>query len=220
MPSVIDRDVVGRLVADGAQLAEVLPRGEYDEERLPGALHVPLKLLPAAASVLDRASPVVVYCWAGLLDLSPRAAWGLARLGFGPVYDYAAGKVDWMAAGLPTVRADTTERRAICVADPHAPTCAPDVSVAMAAQLAADAGYRRVIVVNDRRIVLGRVVVREFAGPTDGVVEDVMKPGPATVRAHEPLDLLVERMRARGASDIVVTTPEGRLLGVVRMEAT
>ena len=34
--------------------------------------------------------------------MSPRAAWRLERLGFTEVYDYAAGKVDWMAAGLPT----------------------------------------------------------------------------------------------------------------------
>ncbi|MDP9404293.1 MAG: rhodanese-like domain-containing protein [Actinomycetota bacterium] len=45
--------------------------------------------------------------------MSPRAAWRLEHLGFAQVYDYVAGKVDWMAAGLPTVRADITERRAI-----------------------------------------------------------------------------------------------------------
>jgi hypothetical protein len=37
--------------------------------------------------------------------MSPRAAWRPERLRFGPVYDDAAGKVDGMAAGLPTVRA-------------------------------------------------------------------------------------------------------------------
>ena len=33
--------------------------------------------------------------------MSPRAAWRLKAAGFGPVYDYAAGKADWLAAGLP-----------------------------------------------------------------------------------------------------------------------
>jgi rhodanese-related sulfurtransferase len=33
--------------------------------------------------------------------MSPRAAWRLEAAGFGPVYDYAAGKADWLAAGLP-----------------------------------------------------------------------------------------------------------------------
>ena len=33
--------------------------------------------------------------------MSPRAAWRLEEAGFGPVYDYAAGKSDWLAASLP-----------------------------------------------------------------------------------------------------------------------
>jgi hypothetical protein len=32
--------------------------------------------------------------------MSPRAAWRLEAAGFGPVYDYAAGKMDWLAADL------------------------------------------------------------------------------------------------------------------------
>ena len=36
--------------------------------------------------------------------MSPRAAWRLESLGFARVYDYVAGKADWMAAGLPTER--------------------------------------------------------------------------------------------------------------------
>jgi rhodanese-related sulfurtransferase len=34
--------------------------------------------------------------------MSPRAVWRLEAMGFSRVYDYAVGKVDWMAAGLPT----------------------------------------------------------------------------------------------------------------------
>lgn len=68
MPTLIDRVDVQRLVADrAAQLVEVLPRDEYDEEHLPDAIHVPLRVLDAdAVSVLDRDRPVIVYCWDGL----------------------------------------------------------------------------------------------------------------------------------------------------------
>jgi rhodanese-related sulfurtransferase len=33
--------------------------------------------------------------------MSPRAAWRLEAAGFSPVYEYAAGKADWLAADLP-----------------------------------------------------------------------------------------------------------------------
>src|SRR5258707_14730659 len=33
--------------------------------------------------------------------MSPRAAWRLEEAGLGPVYEYAAGKTDWLAADLP-----------------------------------------------------------------------------------------------------------------------
>jgi len=67
VPSSIDRHTLLALLDDGAQLVEVLPRAEYDEEHLPGALHLPLKALTAeSARVLDPARPVVVYCWDAL----------------------------------------------------------------------------------------------------------------------------------------------------------
>ena len=56
-----------RLLADGAQLVEVLPAAEYAEEHLPGAINIPLKQLDATtATQLDRTRPVVVYCWDSL----------------------------------------------------------------------------------------------------------------------------------------------------------
>jgi hypothetical protein len=85
--------------------------------------------------------------------MSPRAAWRLERFGYGPVYDYAAGKVDWMAAGLPTVRADASQRRALDAADREPRICRPD---ALVSDLAASVPGTSFVVVNERRIVLGR----------------------------------------------------------------
>ena len=52
------------LIDDGAQVVEVLPRAEYDEEHLPGALSIPVKELDASTTAqLDKRNPVVVYCW-------------------------------------------------------------------------------------------------------------------------------------------------------------
>lgn len=68
MPKGIGREDVQRLVAVGAQLVEVLPRDEYDEEHLPRAIHLPLKTLTreSAERILERGCPVIVYCWDAL----------------------------------------------------------------------------------------------------------------------------------------------------------
>jgi rhodanese-related sulfurtransferase len=64
MPQAIDIDEIRQLLAAGAQLVEVLPREEFEEEHLPAAINIPLKqLTKEAIASLDHQRPVVVYCW-------------------------------------------------------------------------------------------------------------------------------------------------------------
>jgi rhodanese-related sulfurtransferase len=64
MPKEIGRREVRRLLEEGAQLVEVLPREEYEEEHLPGAMGIPLRDLDGQArKQLEPSRPVVVYCW-------------------------------------------------------------------------------------------------------------------------------------------------------------
>jgi len=64
MPREIDRNEVRRLLDGGAQLVEVLPPSEYEEDHLPGALSLPLRQIERQAeSLLQRGRPVIVYCW-------------------------------------------------------------------------------------------------------------------------------------------------------------
>jgi rhodanese-related sulfurtransferase len=64
MPVAIDRDEVRRLVERGAQLVEVLPSSEYEEDHLPGAVNIQLRRIDRqAGTLLDRNRPVIVYCW-------------------------------------------------------------------------------------------------------------------------------------------------------------
>jgi len=63
----VGRDAVQQLVADGAQLVEVLPAAQYEDEHLPGAVNIPLKQLGELASQrLDPTRPVLVYCFDSL----------------------------------------------------------------------------------------------------------------------------------------------------------
>jgi rhodanese-related sulfurtransferase len=65
MPTSIDRHELQRLLAEQqAQLVEVLPAAEYEDEHLPGAIKIPLKQLDRqTTSRLDHARPVIVYCY-------------------------------------------------------------------------------------------------------------------------------------------------------------
>jgi rhodanese-related sulfurtransferase len=64
MPQGIDRGEVRRLLDEGAQLVEVLPAKEYDEDHLPGAINLPLPRLESKArELLDASRPIIVYCW-------------------------------------------------------------------------------------------------------------------------------------------------------------
>jgi rhodanese-related sulfurtransferase len=63
MPRSIDREGVRRMLAEGAQLVEVLPRKEYEEQHIAGAINLPLRELDSeSAAKLDPARPVITYC--------------------------------------------------------------------------------------------------------------------------------------------------------------
>ena len=64
MAGQVDRVQLRRLVEGGAQLVEVLPADEYEEDHLPGAVNIPLGRIDAEAEKrLDKSRAVVVYCW-------------------------------------------------------------------------------------------------------------------------------------------------------------
>ena len=64
MSSPIGRDQLQKLVAQGAQLLEVLPADEYREDHLPGARSIPLSQIDReSAASLDPNRAVIVYCW-------------------------------------------------------------------------------------------------------------------------------------------------------------
>ena len=63
MMTQVDRNKVKELVSQGAQLVEVLPKAEYEEEHLPGAINIFLRHLDRQSTArLDRERPVIVYC--------------------------------------------------------------------------------------------------------------------------------------------------------------
>ena len=62
MPTEIGYEEVRRMVENGAQLVEVLPKEEYEAEHLPRAIHIPLQQLDRqTTAALQQDQPVIVY---------------------------------------------------------------------------------------------------------------------------------------------------------------
>ena len=63
MPKRAFRDEVRELLDGGARLVEVLPREEYEEEHIAGAINIPLKELDRETTAgVEPEAPVIVYC--------------------------------------------------------------------------------------------------------------------------------------------------------------
>src|SRR5258708_17708505 len=141
--------------------------------------------------------------------MSPRAAWRLEQLGFGAVYDYTAGKVDWLAAGRPTEGPGPSPPRVITAIDTAVPVCGLDDDVAAPAADARAQGWPVCVVVNDAGVVAGRVRVDQIAEDDHRPAQEAMDAGPATIRAHDELASTLARMAERHVTVLLVTTPEG-----------
>ncbi len=64
MATAIGVEEARTLIGRGAQLVEVLPSDEYQEEHLPGAINIPLRELGSeSVAALERGQPIIVYCW-------------------------------------------------------------------------------------------------------------------------------------------------------------
>jgi rhodanese-related sulfurtransferase len=60
----VSAERVQELLSAGAQLVDVLPPEEHEEQHIAGAIGIPLKKLDAGTVAgLDRGRPVIVYCW-------------------------------------------------------------------------------------------------------------------------------------------------------------
>jgi hypothetical protein len=89
--------------------------------------------------------------------MSPRAAWRLEALGYGEVYDYVAGKSDWIAAGLPTEGRLSHPQRVIDALDANPPTCSLSEPASAARNRMDRADAEVCVVVNEAGVVQGRL---------------------------------------------------------------
>ncbi|MFN2587030.1 MAG: CBS domain-containing protein [Actinomycetota bacterium] len=152
--------------------------------------------------------------------MSPRAAWQLEALGFSDVYDYASGKLDWISRRGPTEGKGPHYAVAGEAADHDAVlACHIGDRLGDAAHALDSVEHDYCVVLNDQDIVLGRMRKKNVYGSLDAPVEQVMEPGPTTVRATESAEALLGRMQKRNVPAVLITTNKGRLVGVATQEA-
>ncbi len=147
--------------------------------------------------------------------MSPRAAWRLESLGFGEVYDYVAGKLDWMAAGLRTEGTNAAHPRAGDVARKDVPVAGLEDRLGDVRERVSASGWDAVVVTNTERVVLGLLRSKELAKDPDLTLEQAMRPGPSTFRPYRAIKEMAEHMTAHMLDSSPITTSDGRLVGLL-----
>jgi len=150
--------------------------------------------------------------------MSPRAAWRLQSLGFTEVYDYAAGKADWLAWGLPREGTSAGIPTVGDLARRDVPTCALGEKLGAVRERTRAAGWEECVVTTDRRIILGLLRGQDLDADPDATAEEMMRPGPTTYKPDTAAAEAGRRMRERGVRALLVATPDGALVGLLRRE--
>jgi len=136
-------------------------------------------------------------------------------MGFTQVYDYVAGKLDWLAAGGPIEGSNAQHPRAGEVARRDVPTCGLDERLGEVRDRVRAAGWDACVVVNQERVVFGLLRAKELEGDPDSRIEAAMRPGPSTFRPHVPIAEMAKRMVEHDTESSPVTTSDGRLVGLL-----
>jgi Mg/Co/Ni transporter MgtE len=147
--------------------------------------------------------------------MSPRAAWRLESLGFREVYDYVAGKLDWMAAGLPTEGTNAQHPRAGGVARKDVPTAQLDERLGDVSERVRAKGWDAAVVTNSERVVLGLLRSKELEKDPDLRMDQAMRPGPSTYRPYVSIKEMAKTMTEHKLESSPVTTSDGRLVGLL-----
>jgi CBS domain-containing protein len=139
-------------------------------------------------------------------------------LGFTDVYDYVPGKVDWLAHDLPVEGDRTYAPIAARAMLGDAATCRPRDRIADVCESIKRSPYPFALVTSDDGTLLARAPASALEPPSERPVWDVAEPGPKTFRPHASAEKVAEFLADHGYRWAIVTTPEGRFLGVASRE--
>jgi CBS domain-containing protein len=127
------------------------------------------------------------------------------------------GKVDWLARARPGEGQVEATVTAVKVARHDVVTCGLGDRVGDVLARVEASPYGFALVTTGDGTILGRPRASDMREADPELpAEQVMEPGPSTVRPDVPAQELAERLAKRDLRTAILTTPEGRLIGVVR----
>jgi CBS domain-containing protein len=135
-------------------------------------------------------------------------------LGFTEVYDYVPGKVDWLAHNLPVEGERPEAPIAGRVMRHDAVLCRPTDRICDVCELIARSPYPFALVTGDDGTLLGRAPSTALDPASERPIWEVAEPGPKTFRPHASARNVAEVLADKGLRWAIVTTPEGRVLGI------
>jgi Mg/Co/Ni transporter MgtE len=147
--------------------------------------------------------------------MAPRAAARLESLGFDAVHEYKAGKLDWLAAGLPTEGENSRCPRAGDASRKDVTVCGLKDRLGDVRDRARQSGLEVVVVVDQERIVLGLLRAKQLEMDPDLAVEQAMRPGPSTFRPYVSMKEMADHMVQHSLDSAPITTSDGKLVGVL-----
>ena len=147
--------------------------------------------------------------------MAPRAAARLESLGFDGVHEYKAGKLDWLAAGLPTDGENSKCPRAGEASRKDAVGCALKDRLGDVRDRARQSGLEVAVAVDAEGIVLGLLRSKELDLDPNLAVDQAMRPGPSTFRPYVSMKEMADHMVEHSLESSPITTSDGKLVGVL-----
>ena len=147
--------------------------------------------------------------------MAPRAASRLTSLGFEDVYEYRGGKLDWLAAGLPSDGENSTRPRAADASRKDMVVCGLKDRLGDVSERARNAGWDVAVVIDEARVVLGLLRSKQLGVDPNQLVEQAMRPGPSTFRPYVSIKEMADYMVEHELDSAPITTSDGKLIGLL-----
>jgi len=130
------------------------------------------------------------------------------------VYDYHAGKVDWIAHGCPVEGEQASYPKVGDFAHADVVTCRLGDQVGEIGARIERSSYPFGLVTSSGGVILGRLRSSMLDCDPALRAEEVMEAGPKTFRPHKSAGGVARELAEKDLRWALVTTPEGVLIGV------